>query len=763
MRVLIAYVTLSLVLQSLCLGELLEVEPCRLQAVPAEAPRRDRHTMLLAHFDDEASWNADYARADPTEVGVGQIIPVPGRFGKGAIVTDVTERKSVYSADGVQPDRLMYPGLDNLNFQKGTLEFWAQSSVQESIWSDGKEHWFVVLFPERSRMLARYGMSPHAIVLRKTTDDEFELKLMDERFAMYRSYESLTRTDKGSWLRLPVSKLDAAAWHHILISWDLRGEGRLWLTVDGVGVTASLGRDQDALPPNPGIYLFFGGFWQIPSECNLDELRVQECTVESRLPGAQPVPDRGIDEQRLLREEDLARKALDKILELQFKGGLANRYMWPNYAPGGWEFVGRGIDMWDANSAFAGDVLMRAWLLWGDDRYLDGAIDAADMFCKLQWENGSWAYHHTYSRGEFLPWGEAYIAQQMQTNQIRFLCLMYRLLGYERYENAVRKFGDWLIAIQHPEGAWGWHAYPEGTTAPYGNRALNDGVTTQVMSDLHVIWCATGDDKYLQPILKGVEWVIKAQAGPPTYGWADQYDKDFNRIWNRESEPPAISNGAINAAKNGLLLAYDLTGKDEFLDPLRRTLEWMASLPENKRGYLWYDPETGEPVDAQAYKMIPIVDPKGHDKNWHHRIRDALESRKNGPVYSDWRGDRRRAEFDDFPTVEDFVESFKSDRYSNVRENFAAWAVGKPGTNLVQTMGGTHGQPAYCLYGRVFDIGGLIDGCASLLSDSETARVGLGDIEPTAVPRYAHRAGNDTWVYMDPQRNFRRTPLAALP
>ena len=36
------------------------------------------------------------------------------------------------------------------------------------------------------------GMSPHAIFLRKTTDDEFELKLMDERFAMYRSYESLT-------------------------------------------------------------------------------------------------------------------------------------------------------------------------------------------------------------------------------------------------------------------------------------------------------------------------------------------------------------------------------------------------------------------------------------------------------------------------------------------------------------------------------------------------------------------------------------------
>ena len=153
MRVLISSITLALALQGVCLGDLLEGESCRLQAVPTEAPQRDRHTMLLAHFDDEASWNADYARTDPTEVGVERIVSVPGRFGKGAVVTDMTERKSMYSA-GIQPDRLMYPGLDNLDFQKGILEFWAQSQAKESIWSDGKEHWFVVLFPERSRMLA---------------------------------------------------------------------------------------------------------------------------------------------------------------------------------------------------------------------------------------------------------------------------------------------------------------------------------------------------------------------------------------------------------------------------------------------------------------------------------------------------------------------------------------------------------------------------------------------------------------------------------
>ena len=49
----------------------------------------------------------------------------------------------------------------------------------------------------------------------------------------------------------------------------------------------------------------------------------------------------------------------------------------------------------------------------------------------------------------------------------------------------------------------------------------------------------------------------------------------------------------------------------------------------------------------------------------------------------------------------------------------------------------------------------------SVTEAEQAARVALGDIEPTAVPRYQHREGNDTWVYMDPQRNFRSTPLAA--
>ena len=72
-----------------------------------------------------------------------------------------------------------------------------------------------------------------------------------------------------------------------------------------------------------------------------------------------------------------------------------------------------------------------------------------------------------------------------------------------------------MASIQFPSGAWGWEAYPLGKTGPHGHPALNDAVTPQAMHDLFVIWCATGDDRYLQPILRGADWIIAAQAGLP--------------------------------------------------------------------------------------------------------------------------------------------------------------------------------------------------------------------------------------------------------
>lgn len=735
------------------------VSACRLRSVPDQPAKRDRQTCLLANFDAADSNDAVYARVEPREVGIGSVPDAPGRFGGGVAVT---------ASEGCA----MYPGLDNYDPRQGTVEFWAQASADQPVWSDGQEHWFLVLYPERAGKSPQQGMAPTFVTLRKTTGNQLELQLTTALVPSYAAATTLRAAPSAS-ITFDVQSLDPQTWHHIVCSWDLAGPGKLWLLVDGQGGTRALDLAADHLAPNPGGLIVFGGFWGLPgdgvatSHCNLDDLRIQAASVASLLDAEPAVGHEAIDESRLMSEEDAARAMLDHLLKLQSHGGWQSSYHWPTYSPTGWGQIGRGVDMWFAHSAEAAQSLFRGWLIWGDDRYLDGAIEAADMFCQTQLENGSWAYHYSFTRGEFQRWGDyAYIAQAMQSNQIRLLCLLSRRLGYPRYEQAIRHAGDWMVSIQHTSGAWGWEAYPVGKTGPYGHPALNDAVTPQAMHDLFVIWCATGDEKYLAPILRGADWIVAAQAGPPTYGWADQYNERNEFIWMRGFEPPAVSMQAISSATWGLCLAYDLTGNDKYLEPLRRILQWMETVPEDARGWLWYDPATNVPVVAYNNEMLPVTHPKaisemiprldahyGTRFPWQaSRIRDELRQRERGPVYLDWRGWRPVQDFAQAPSLADFAAYFRGNAARDALNQIEAWQAGKP------LSGGLLGGSA--TYGRTFEMGNAIRYCEQLLTDIEMGRVAAGDIAPERIPRYA-RSANLNWVYLDPQRNFLESPLSA--
>ena len=210
-------------------------------------------------------------------MGVGNQPDAPGRFGGGVAVT---------GSEGC----VMYPGLDNYDPRRGTVEFWAQSRGDVPIWADGKEHWLLVLYPERAGASPRYGMSPTFVTLRKTAENALELRIVNTSAPSYAAAPSL-RAGQGPSLAVTADKLAAESWHHVLCSWDLAGTGRMWLLVDGQGVTADLGLPKNHPAPNPGGLIVFGGLWGLPgdgvetSNCNLDDLRIQTCTVEPRLEG----------------------------------------------------------------------------------------------------------------------------------------------------------------------------------------------------------------------------------------------------------------------------------------------------------------------------------------------------------------------------------------------------------------------------------------------------------------------------------------------
>ncbi|MBC8868774.1 MAG: hypothetical protein H8E44_05125 [Planctomycetes bacterium] len=761
---------------------------CRLAIVPDQPLSRDRNTTLLARFDARDDSNANFARVHGDEMGHNSDPTVDGKFGGGV---------AVHGENGF----LLYSGLDNCPRLSGTVEFWVRSDSEKSVWADGIGHWLMVLYPERAEYDVRYGMQPNILSLYKTPTNHLVFKLFEGGVQRYNLGSRLARPDTGKSLSIGVEDLDAKTWHHFLCSWDLRPPGRLWLLVDGVGTTAELDRAEDAPEPNPGNFILLGGLSGLPgdkirtSECAFDDFRIQSATVTHRL--REPLPPKRtvgeIDETRLLETEDAVRSMLDFLLQLQFEGGLLPSYSWPALDSSGWGDIGRGVDMWFPASAKLGETLIRAWRIWGDERYLDGAIEAANMFCETQFPEGAWAYAYTYSRGRMLPKNRrVYIAQAMQSNQIRFLSLMSCLLGDERYEQAIRKAGDWHASIQFPSGAWGWEGYPLDHKGPYGHPALNDIVTPQAMWDLFVIWCATGEDKYLRPLEQAGQWLIDAQSGPPMYGWADQYDENNNFIWMRNFEPPAVSMQAVWSAARGLVFMYDLTGDPRYLEPLRKVLTWMESVPEKERGWLWYahrdysaeenfaviktpdDPEgikqgvairAGEPVVAYYRELLPVTHDKavreiiprlaahyGVKHRWiEDLVRQALEERADGPVFPGRFGKLPRIRFaETAPSVADYARQFNQSPRGAILEKLAAFARGEPGDLVTQ-----HRD-----YGWCFNPNQALNYCEQVLDDIEAARVAAGDFRPGWIPRYGRWPGG-SWVYMDPGRDFLASPLAA--
>lgn len=741
-------------------GEL-AAEAIALPVVPDAPLARDRHTTLLAHFDSAETSDADYARTHREEVGFQSDPSAPGRFGGGVAVT---------GANGY----VMFAGLDNFPPLRGTIEFWARSRANSSIWSDGKAHWLFVAYPERAGFAPAEGMAPYHLGIFKSADNHIIFHLLQRPVPRYALGVTLLGAD-GFRVRVPAAGLAAGEWHHILASYDLRPPGRLWLLVNGRGVTAPIGLAPDSPRPNPGYEIIFGGLSGLPgddvltSECDLDDLRLLTEAVADRV-GRGADPKTAVDEARLMEREDAVRAALDRLLALQRHGGWHDFYQFPTYEPAEWGWFGRGVNLWFTANADAGNLLLRAWRAWGDERYLDAAIDLSRMLAETQFPQGGWNYHYAYTRGRFIPSGESvYIAQSMQSNPIRFLTFLGGLTGDERARETVRRAMEFHLQAQGPGGWWGWEAYPIAThRGPYGHPALNDAVTPQAMQDLFAMYWLIRDPRCVEAIRRGAEWIIAAQLGPPTFGWADQYDEKNQVVWMRDFEPPAVSMQAVHAVVPALCMMFDIAGDDRYLAPLAKCLAWLDSVPESDRGWLWYDPATQRPVVAYYKEMLPVDHPKaireiiprladhyGVKSPWPgDRIRAALAERKDGPIYPSAAGWRPRTAFAAGRiTRERAAEVFRASRRETEVASIRDWLSGKPVAGLV--------TPSRD-FGLQFNPMEAVRLAARLMDDVEAGRVALGDIPAESQPRFSPGVWGP-WVYAFPEVDLYDLPGPAPP
>ena len=581
--------------------------------------QRDRHSTLVARFDQPGPVQAEYARTAKGASGKNFKTPVSGKFGSGVELDEVEAQ-------------INFMGKGNLRPNKGTIQFWLRSKPGKNIWNDGRDHWFV-----SARAIGG------DLQLRKDSQNRLRVEWGRTDVMDFRAMSGLAHgPDANRALAVPVSDLKPEEWHHLAFSWDA-GSGQLWLAVDRKLKTLRLPR---AMEPDDFYILFLGSsheagydqrtahqpFWlEATAGAVFDELKISDVSIQEivRLRSA----NSHLTEELALRVEDRLRTHLSLIASLQTDGAWPSQvYAWPHMLPGGTSYrtlfhPGYMVSIANGRQGTpgAGMFFLYAYQVLGDRMYLEIARKAADWMLAAQQPEGYWSGSYrphiaappTTVRSDPKAPIRPALYDGAQSQPALLLAHLYRELPERRWLEGFKKSADFLLKAQNPNGSWS-HNYnvneQRGENRHEYKQAgdFSNGIMHSQMTMMLVAYRLTGEKKYLDALMRAGDWVLAAQMGPPTYGWASHYDANNRPVWGRNFEPPGVSSvGGESLA----LFMYDLTGDRKFLDPVRKYLEWEkggAITRLNIGGKViegrcqYYDVQTGRPIRGLNGKVYDV-------------------------------------------------------------------------------------------------------------------------------------------------------------
>ena len=584
---------------------------------------RDRHTTLLARFDDRQSVQPDYERDGTGAAGRNYDASVPGRHG-GGIEIDVPGAQLNFRSHG------------NLHPQAGTVQFWIRSKPGENIWKDGNEH-----------CLFSAAAEQRVLELWKKDDNRLHLR--------WAGFHWKGDGEVPGDLSVPVQDLDGEAWHHVLFSWDDEA-GRLWLAVNGrlqnldVGEPLSVGH----------FHIFFlgssyyGGVGQTGLDptavfqtagAHFDELKISDVTVEQLQ--ALHGEEGHLPEAQALAAQDAVCRHLDFISRLQIDGAWsAILYAWPHLLPGMTSYrtffeadLDRYVEVTHNRNGTpgAGRLFLYAYQVLGDRRYLEVAEKAGEWMLAAQQPEGYWStYYERHTGGPPTPRTgvttshrrtyhreDPTFEDRRQTEAAMLMADLYRATGEDKWLEALRRSADFHLLAQNPNGSWGYRYNLREKRSENRNQdphgaGFGNSNQRNPMIVLLVAYQVTGEAKYLEALRRAGDWHLNSQLGPPTYGWAFQTDADNNPVWARVYHPPGLVGG--NNGISALFFMYDLTGDRKYLQTIRPHIEWEKSavVPVEvdgeevpMRGQL-VDYKTGSPmaVDLKTWTIHHLDEPE---------------------------------------------------------------------------------------------------------------------------------------------------------
>ncbi|MEA3400305.1 MAG: polysaccharide lyase [Armatimonadota bacterium] len=303
-----------------------------------------------------------------------------------------------------------------------------------------------------------------------------------------------------------------------------------------------------------------------------------------------------------------------------------------------------------------GMAFLTAWEATGEQLHLDAALDAANALVQGQMLSGGWYYsihfdpekrsekmyrvdHPDAGRGPTTePGGEegwhvwrrrehegnmTILDDNTTASAIRFLARLDEALDFEdeRIHGAVGYGLESALMAQYPIGAWSHNydrfpahrpdlsiypvlaaSYPDEWSRTWtkdwaGCYYLNDNITPDMIAAMLTAYEVYDDERYLRAAESGGAFLLLAQMPEPQPAWCQQYDANMQPVWDRKFEPPAITGEESQGVLECLLLLYQRTGKQPYLEPVPQAIEYLraSALPDGKLAR-FYELKTNRPM-----------------------------------------------------------------------------------------------------------------------------------------------------------------------
>ena len=254
-----------------------------------------------------------------------------------------------------------------------------------------------------------------------------------------------------------------------------------------------------------------------------------------------------------------------------------------------------------------GHLFLDAYHATGDDYYYQAAQKAAEAVIWGQSYEGGWNYVVDFAGDRSLKqwyntigkngwrleefqhyYGNSTFDDDITSDAARFLLRVYLEKLDPSYKPALDKAIGFILKSQYPIGGWPqryplMHDFNKKGHPDYSSfYTFNDDVTWENVHFLVQCYLTLGEERFLDPIRRGMNFYLVSQDG--SGGWGQQLDMDLQTAGARTYEPAALLPSTTFENAMLLLKFYQYTGDKKFLAHVPDAIKWLdeTKLPADK-------------------------------------------------------------------------------------------------------------------------------------------------------------------------------------